>query len=313
MSSILPFAQALAAAGCELVRGELDTVQVNVGAWCNLQCRHCHLRAGPGRRQDVMGRRVMAEVAAFVARTGARTVDITGGAPELVPDIGFLLAEVAPVARRILWRTNLLALFQEERRHLLDLLCDHRVALVASFPSLNAAQADSQRGEGVWQRSLAMLRELNDRGYGVEGSGLDLFLACNPAGAFLPASQCALERRFRQELARRWGLSFTGLFVLANVPLGRFRDWLAASGNLAAYIGRLARAFNPATVPGLMCRTLVSVRWDGILFDCDFNLAAGLPLGGRLQHVRDTASLAPGGEIATGDHCYACTAGSGFT
>ena len=311
--SVPPFAQALAAAGRQLVRGKVDTVQVNVGAWCNLRCRHCHLGAGPHRRGEVMDRQTMREVAAFVARLGAHTVDITGGAPELVPDIAFLLQEVRPLARRMLWRTNLVALLQEERRDLLDLLWDQQVALVASFPSLNAAQADAQRGEGVWQRSLAMLQKLNALGYGVEGSARELFLVCNPAGAFLPADQCAAERRYRRELARRWGVSFTGLFVLANVPLGRFRDWLAASGNLSAYMERLAQAFNPATVPGLMCRTLVSVRWDGTLFDCDFNLAAGLPLGGCQRHVREFASLPPDLSISTGDHCYACTAGSGFT
>ncbi len=311
--SVRPFSQALAASGCTLERGVTHTLQVNVGAWCNLQCRHCHVDAGPHRRSEVMDRRTMAEVVALAERLAIETADITGGAPELVPDIEELVAGLAGVVRRVLWRTNLVSLLADDRRSLLTCLQRYRVGLVASFPSLNENQADAQRGKGVWQRSVAMLRTLNDIGYGIEGSGLELFLVSNPAGAFLPADQCAAERRYRRELARRWGISFTGLFTFANVPLGRFRDWLVESGNLDGYLQRLAGAFNPTTVAGLMCRTLVSVNRDGILYDCDFNLAAGLPLGGRPRHVRDIDALPEGTPIATGDHCYACTAGAGFT
>jgi radical SAM/Cys-rich protein len=256
----------------------------------------------------------MAAVVACARRFPFAAVDLTGGAPELVPGLPLLIEQLAPLTPKLLLRSNLTALDAAGADALLALCRAHRVTLVASFPATNAAQAEAQRGEGVFARSVAMLQRLNACGYGVPGSGLELHLVANPAGAFLPAAQKATEARFRRDAERRWGIVFNHLFTFANAPLGRFRRWLETSGNYATYMQKLAQSFNPCTVEGLMCRTLLSVDWDGTLYDCDFNLAAGLPLGGTRRHVAELAELpATGTPIATGEHCYACTAGSGFT
>ncbi len=307
-----PFPETLAFHGRELRRGETATLQVNLGLLCNQECRHCHLSAGPGR-PEVMGPETMDAVVAYASRVRFPVIDVTGGAPELVPGLEGLLERLAPLAGRLLLRSNLTAL-AERADELIPFLAAHRVSIVTSFPSTNRGQTDAQRGEGTWEACVAMLRRLNASGYGQEGTGLELDLVSNPAGAFLPPAQAQAEERFRRDLARRWGVSFSHLYTFANVPLGRFRAWLRHSGNLEGYLDRLARAFNPCTVDGLMCRSLVSVGWDGTLYDCDFNLARGLPLGGRRTSVSELAGVpAPGSAIATGDHCYACTAGSGFT
>jgi radical SAM/Cys-rich protein len=196
----------------------------------------------------------------------------------------------------------------------MELCTSASVVIVASFPSVNAGQTDSQRGKGIWESSISTLKRLNELGYGKEGTGLELNLVSNPAGAFLPVAQAQAEKRFKQELGLKHGIIFNNLFTFANVPAGRFRTWLKSSGNYSGYIEKLASRFNPGTVDCLMCRTLVSVDWNGYLYDCDFNLAAGLYLGGRKRHVSEMEGP-PEQEkpIVTGDHCYACTAGSGFT
>ncbi len=306
------FQKILAEHALELTRARTSTLQVNVGFLCNLACRHCHVEAGPGRT-EIMDRGTMEQVIAFAKRSGFKVIDITGGAPELVPDIGYLLEQAAGLADTVMLRTNLVALMEKGREELLGLCRDRRITLVASFPSTNEGQADAQRGRGVWQKSVAMLKELNKLGYGRTGTGLDLFLVANPAGAFLPVDQCAAEKKFKTDLARKWNIDFTGLYTFANMPLGRFRAWLEQSGNLEAYMARLKGGFNPATISGLMCRSLVSVSWDGILYDCDFNLAAGLPCGGSPVHVSEAGKPEPGVPIMTDTWCFACTAGSGFT
>lgn len=307
------FSDTLARHGLSLQRGRTQTLQVNVGLLCNQSCRHCHLEAGPGRT-EAMDLPTMREVVAFAARGGFEAVDITGGAPELVPGIEFLVAALAPLAPRCLFRCNLTALADRDGPALIDLWRSRRVTVVASLPAINEAQTDAQRGRGVWEKSLKALRLLNEAGYGRPDTGLELDLVSNPAGAFVPPSQREAEARFRRELERRWGIAFTSLFTFANVPLGRFRAWLEQSGNLEPYLRTLAERFNPCAVEGLMCRSLVSVGWDGCLYDCDFHLAAGLPLGGRRSHVSEwEAPPAAGMSIPTADHCYACTAGAGFT
>ena len=308
-----PFAAALARHDRTLVRAETRVLQVNVGLVCNQACRHCHLEAGPDRTDQVMDRATMDAVIAYAARCGFAAVDVTGGAPELVPEIEHLLEGLRPLAPRLLFRSNLTAL-ADRGDGLAHRLRDLGAVIVTSLPSVSPSQTDALRGRGVADRSVAMLRRLNELGYGRGDTGLELDLVSNPAGAFLPPDQCAAEKRFRTTLSRRWGIAFNHLYTFANVPLGRFRRWLASSGNLDGYLDRLAHAFNPATVDGLMCRSQVTVRWDGALYDCDFNLARDLPLGGRRIHVDDLPGPPPPGlAVATGDHCYACTAGSGFT
>ena len=308
-----PFNQALKRHGLQLQRAHTHTLQVNVGLLCDLACRHCHLEAGPGR-PEVMRRETMDEVIAFASRCRFQLIDITGGAPELVPHFGYLIEQLAPLTPKLILRSNLTALAAQERSNLLEICRAHRVAIVASFPSTHAGQTDAQRGKGVGERSVAMLRKLNALGWGLAGSSLELNLVANPTGAFLPAAQGETEARFKRDAERKWGIVFNRLFTFANAPLGRFRTWLETSGNYEGYMLKLSKSFNPCTVEGLMCRNLVSISWDGILHNCDFNIAAGLPFGGSPVHVSAlNARPEAGTAIATGDHCYACTAGSGFT
>lgn len=310
--TVEPFSACLQNHGLFLTRQVATTLQINVGLTCNLACRHCHHAAGPGRL-EAMDRQTMEEVAAYAGTVPFEVIDVTGGAPELVPGIEDFLATLAAASNKLMFRSNLVALSERGEtfvRHLASL----GVAVFASLPSTNAGQADAQRGSGVFENSIAMLRRLNESGYGVAGSGLELNLVANPSGAFLPTGQQVAERRFRQELERRYGVVFSNLFTFANVPLGRFRDWLESSGNLAGYLERLASNFNPCTVAGLMCRSQVTIDWRGYLYDCDFNIAAGRPLGGAPLHVSELTGPPPEDiDVPTADYCYACTAGAGFT
>lgn len=308
------FSRALADNGVRLARGRTTALQVNVGLLCNQECRHCHLEAGPARG-EVMDGGTITEVVAYARRGGFDVVDITGGAPEMNPGLPRLIEELSAFAPRIILRSNLTAMSGGSGGGLMELLREKRVVLFASLPSLNGPQVEAQRGEGVFARSIRALRALNSLGYGVEGTELEINLASNPSGAFLPSSsQGELEERFKAELAGKWGVTFNRLYGFANVPLGRFRNWLESTGNLERYESRLADSFNPMAVEGLMCRTQVSVAWDGFLYDCDFHIAASIPLGGKKTHVSAMPGPpAPGSPIATSGHCHACAAGAGFT
>jgi radical SAM/Cys-rich protein len=262
----------------------------------------------------MMDGKTVDEVIAFAQRGHFQLIDITGGAPELNPNLVTMIERLSPLAPRIMLRTNLTALTDGKRDSLMDVCKKHRIVILASFPSLNTTQAEAQRGKGVFEKSIATLKKLNAIGYGHDGSGLELDLVSNPTGAFLPASQPQQEKRFRRDLERKWGITFNHAYTFANVPLGRFRQWLRHSGNLEKYLQILASRFNPCAIEGLMCRALISVSWDGYLYDCDFNLAKGLYMGGRKTHISEMAGPPiPGTPIAVSDHCYACTAGSGFT
>jgi len=312
-AGVEPFVDVLERNGLSLVRDRARTLQVNTGVLCNLRCRHCHLEAGPGRK-EYMSRETMEAVVSFAGRFSFPVIDITGGAPEMVPDLPYLIESLSALTPRLMLRTNLTALAGPEKHALLDLCAARKVVLIASFPSTDLSVTDSQRGEGVAEAGIAMLRKLNALGYGVEGSDLTLDIVSSPAGAILPAPQSEVEKKFRQELQGRWGVTFNTLYTFANVPLGRFREGLLDSGNYDGYVRTLAEGFNPCTVAGLMCRTLLSVSWDGTLYDCDFNLAAGWPLSGKKIHVSEVREIpAPGTPIAVGDYCYACTVGYGFT
>ena len=311
--TVAPFTNTLKLKGVELVRAVTHTLQVNVGLLCNQACRHCHLEAGP-ECPEIMSADTMNQVIDFARRGAFRTVDITGGAPELNPHLKDLILGLSSFAPRIILRSNLTALAGGEQNSLLEFCKEHRVIFIASLPSLNEAQTEAQRGKGVFGRSIDSLRKFNAVDYGQAGSGLEIHLASNPTGAFLPVSQAQAEGKFRQDLQKKYGVVFNDLYTLANVPLGRFRRWLLASGNFEGYMKRLSDRFNPCVVDSLMCRSLVSVSWDGFLYDCDFNLADGLFLGGRKVHVSEAnGPPVPGSPIAVSDHCYACTAGSGFT
>jgi radical SAM/Cys-rich protein len=309
----MTFQETLLYHGLELTKSDITWLQVNVGLTCDIACKHCHHEANPARTES-MGAQTVEDVIACAGRFNFETIDITGGAPELLPHLPRLVSGLAPLTPKLIVRTNLVALARPDSALLLELYRNHRVTIVASLPSVSSSQTDTMRGPGVGEKSIEMLQLLNSIGYGIEGSGLVLDLGVNPTGAFLPVPQGQAEERFRKELHRKYGIGFNKLFTFANVPLGRFRTWLENSGNLDAYLLKLRERFNPGTISGLMCSSLISVNWDGYLFDCDFNIAAQLPAGGNRRNIATLIELPPKGTpIAIGDHCFACTAGSGFT
>ncbi len=293
-------------------RAKTTTLQINVGFICNLTCKHCHLNAGPGRN-EVMDRKTMDEVISFAQRNNFEIADITGGAPEMVPDLVYLIENLSPLVSKMILRSNLVLLLDKNNSSILQSVRENKVSIVASFPSVNKNQTNNQRGGGVWQKCIENLKHLNSMGYGIPGSPLELILVSNPTGAFMPADQCKAEEKFKKDLARKWGIQFTNLFTFANVPLGRFRAWLEKSNNYTTYMEKLSGNFNASTVNNLMCRSLISVAWNGTLHDCDFNLAAGLPFNTKTTHISEINTVPEEIGIATDDHCFACTAGSGFT
>lgn len=311
-ASLEPFADAIRRRGLALTRGQTSTLQVNIGSICNLSCRHCHISAGPDRT-EIMTAQVVDDVIAYAERGGFSVVDITGGAPEMNPNLERLITGIRPFAKKLIIRSNL-TLFTGGRERLLEFFAANRVVITTSLPSINQGQTDAQRGDGVFDTVIKNLKRLNEIGYGVEGSGLELNIVMSPSGAYLPQPQAQTERRFKESLSRQWGITFNNLHAFANVPIGRFGQWLDTSDNRAGYVKKLADLFNSCAVEGVMCRTLVSVSWDGYLYDCDFNLADGLYMGGRKIHVSEMESAPqPGSPIAVGDHCYTCLAGAGFT
>jgi len=307
------FARAVASAGHAPLRTRgVEVLQVNVGKRCNQACHHCHVDAGPDRT-EVMPDAVVDACLAFLERSGIATLDITGGAPELHPRFKDLVVCARAAGRHVMDRCNLTITQLPNYADLPEFLARHQVEVVASLPSFAARQTDAQRGEGVFEQSIAALRRFNQLGYGVEGSGLILNLVTNPVGAFLPAGQAALERDWKRELARRFGISFNRLYTITNMPISRFLEFLEASGNLQAYMEKLVGAFNPATVDGLMCRSTLSVGWDGRLYDCDFNQMIDLGVeSGAPQTIFDASVQGlTGRRIAVGRHCFGCTAGAG--
>lgn len=307
------FQSALQEHGLILERKKATTLQINLGYECNQSCLHCHLDAGPGRKER-MTRSTMEAVISYAEKSEFKAIDITGGAPELNPLLPEMIARLAHLSPRTILRSNISVLNDVDRDNIIDLLQQYKVVVVASFPSLNKSQSESQRGRDTFHSVLEGIKKLNMVGYGREGTGLELNLVSNPTGAFLSPSQSQQENRFHQELKRKWGIVFNNLFNFANVPLGRFKQWLIKSGNYERYIDQLISNFNPSSVDGLMCRTLLSISWDGFLFDCDFNQAAGLYMGGNKTHISQLSEI-PEIEtaISSGEHCYTCTAGTGFT
>ena len=307
------FARAAAAAGHAPLRTlGVEVLQVNVGKRCNQACHHCHVDAGPDR-SEVMPDDVVDACLAFLERSDVATLDITGGAPELHPRFRDLVTRARAAGRHVMDRCNLTITQLPNYAYLPQFLADHSVEVVASLPSFAARQTDAQRGEGVFEQSIAALRRFNELGYGIEGSGLVLNLVTNPVGAFLPAGQAALERDWKRELSRRFGVSFNRLYTITNMPISRYLEFLVASGNLQAYMEKLVGAFNPSTVEGLMCRTTLSVGWDGRLYDCDFNQMIELAVAPDAPQTIFEATVGglTGRRIAVGRHCFGCTAGAG--
>lgn len=308
-----PFAKAMADSGMWPLHADgLKVLQVNVGKVCNQTCRHCHVDAGPDR-QEVMSRDTMQMCLEAISRASIPTLDITGGAPELNPNFRWLVEEGRTRGCHVIDRCNLTILLVPRFEDLPEFLARNRVEVIASLPCYLPQNTDRQRGEGIFEKSIEALRRLNAVGYGLPNSGLTLTLVYNPVGPSLPPAQPTLEADYHRELATRHGVVFTRLFTITNMPISRFLDDLIESGKYEAYMQKLIDSYNPQAAAGVMCRTTLSVGWDGRLYDCDFNQMLGLDVArGAPRHIRDfdPATFADRA-IVTGQHCYGCTAGSG--
>jgi radical SAM/Cys-rich protein len=310
------FAERLAAEGVNLRRGHPEILQVNVGKVCNLTCVHCHVNAGPKRR-EIIARQTIDRIVNWLAKSDIPTVDLTGGAPEMIPDFRYFVEHVDGLRppRKIIDRCNLTILLEPGYEDLAQFLATKKVEIVASMPCYSAENVNAQRGEGVFEASIAALQLLNSLGYGTDPH-LPLHLVYNPVGAFLPPSQDELEVDYKRELEKQFGIMFNKLYALSNLPVGRFASYLRRSGRLEEYMQLLIHAFNPATISGLMCRNTISVGWRGEVYDCDFNQQLGMQWSSNGGSKRlflwdiDPDSL-EGRDIMTGDHCFGCTAGAG--
>ena len=306
------FDRMIARHGMPALRSEnIEILQVNLGLKCNQQCRHCHLEASP-KRSEKMGWKVMEWVLEAVEWSRPSFVDLTGGAPELNPDFRRFVEALRRKERPVQVRTNLTVLMEPGMEDLPGFFRDQGVHLVASLPCYLEENVNAQRGHGVHGKSVAAIRRLNALGYGLEPA-LPLNLVYNPGGPFLPPPQMSLEDDYRRELDDRFGIAFTRLLTITNMALGRFRKGMAGQNQEEPYRRLLQESFNPETLPGLMCRRQIEIAWDGTLYDCDFNLAIGLPVNhGAPDHIRhfDLQELGKR-RIVTGEHCFACTAGGG--
>lgn len=306
------FAATLAAHGCpELRPAQLEIFQINLGKLCNMSCRHCHVDAGPDRHDAVMDRATVDACLAALDRTKVHTVDLTGGAPEMNPHFTYLVDELTRRGVHVLDRCNLTILLAPGFTHLPEWLAARGVEIVCSLPHYRLRNTDAQRGDGTFEKSITALKRLNEVGYGQGDPRLKLTLVSNPAGAFLAGDQCSMEREWRRELERLYGIGFDALITLNNMPISRYLEWLQESGNLQEYAQLLLESFNPATIDGLMCRNTISVGWDGHIYDCDFNQMLEIGAAGT-RHIADFDPAAfAARRIRTARHCYGCTAGAG--
>jgi radical SAM/Cys-rich protein len=310
------FVEKLGAHSLSLRRARPEILQVNVGKLCNLTCMHCHVNAGP-KRKEIMTCETIDRIIDWLAKTDIPTLDLTGGAPEMIPDFRYFIDRVKRLQppRHIIDRCNLTILLEPGYGGLGEFLATNRVEIIASMPCYSAENVNAQRGEGVFEASIAALQLLNSLGYGVDPE-LPLHLVYNPVGAFLPPSQDELEIDYKRELKKHFGIVFNNLYVLTNLPIGRFASYLRRNNKLDDYMRLLIDAFNPATISGLMCRNTISVGWRGDVYDCDFNQQLGMQWldNGNGQPLFlwdiDPNSLEDR-QIMTGNHCFGCTAGAG--
>lgn len=290
----------------------IDTLQINLGYLCNQTCKHCHVDAGP-HRKEIMTKNTLLRCLELIELGNIKTVDLTGGAPEMNPDFKWFVEEVKNRGGHIMVRSNLTILTVNAKyRAYIDFFKQMQVEVVSSLPYYTSTITDRQRGNGVFDRSIEALRELNEAGYGQKDPNLILNLVYNPNGAFLPNSQEQMEKMFKQQLWDKFGIHFNRLFCITNMPISRYLSFLVDSGNYEAYMNKLVSSFNPATVEGLMCKDLISVSWDGYLYDCDFNQMLNIPIKATPTHINDVnLSEIVNREIVTNKHCFGCTAGSG--
>lgn len=311
---LVPFQQKLEQIGLyPLPAIALEIFQVNVGKMCNQVCKHCHVDAGPDRK-EIMTRETMQQCLDILANnTSFTTVDLTGGAPEMNPDFRWFVDEIKKLGKHVIVRCNLTIILANKKYHdLPEYFKNHGVEVVSSLPSYTQDRTDRQRGDGVFQDSIKALQMLNAVGYGIEDSGLILNLVYNPAGAFLPPSQEALQKEYKTELMKLFGIQFNQLFAITNMPISRYLDYLLQSGNYEKYMEKLTAAFNPTAAKSVMCRNTLSIGWDGFIYDCDFNQMLDLKVDCNSKHIADfNAENLNQRSIVINQHCYGCTAGAG--
>ena len=294
-------------------RNRLETLQVNLGYLCNQSCLHCHVNAGPTRKEN-MQKETIEEVIRFLADNNIKKLDLTGGAPELNPHFRYLVKTATDMGVHVIDRCNLTVLHEQGQEDTADFLAQHKVEVVASLPCYLEENVDGQRGDGVFQTSVAAIKLLNRSGYGLDGSGLELNLMYNPVGAHLPPAQNQLEKDYKKELNNRYGITFNNLYTLTNMPIKRFGSTLISKGEFDSYMSLLKEAYQSANIETVMCRSLISVDWQGYVYDCDFNQMLDLPMtdAGTKVHLRElSAGRLSKKDIIVADHCYGCTAGQG--
>jgi radical SAM/Cys-rich protein len=294
---------------------QLDIMQINMGKMCNQVCKHCHVDAGPDRK-EIMTKETLQDCLNVIKTTSIRTIDLTGGAPEMNPNFRWFIEAIRAInpTVEIIVRCNLTIILANPKYHdLPEFFKKHQLTVVSSLPYFTAMKTDAQRGDGVFAKSIKALEMLNEVGYGVDGSGLILNLVYNPSGAFLPAAQDALEVEFKKKLQTLYNISFNHLFTITNIPISRFLEYLVRSENYESYMTKLIEAYNPSAAANVMCRTTVSIGWDGYLFDCDFNQMLDLKVNAPgSRHIKDwDSSKLLNREIIVNQHCFGCTAGAG--
>lgn len=293
---------------------QIEILQINVGKMCNQTCKHCHVDAGPDRK-EIMTRETMEQCLDVIRNTSINTIDLTGGAPEMNPHFRWFVEEIRAInsEAKIIVRCNLTIIVANPSYHdLPEFFKKHRIEVTSSLPYFTATKTDSQRGEGVFEKSIRALKMLNEVGYGKEGTGLILNLVYNPSGAFLPGTQQSLETEFKKRLKEPYGITFNQLFAITNLPISRFLDYLLTSGNYEGYMEKLINSFNPEAAKGVMCRNTISVGWDGYLYDCDFNQMLDLKVDANSRHISDwNSNELIHREIVVNQHCFGCTAGAG--
>lgn len=296
----------------DLCANEIEVFQVNLGKMCNQVCKHCHVDAGPDRK-EIMAKETMKLCIDVLSKSLIPTVDLTGGAPEMNPDFKWFVDEIKKLNKHVTVRSNLTILVANGFEDYAEFMARHNLEIISSLPYYKASSTDRQRGEGVFDKSISAIKILNSLGYGKENSGLIFNLVYNPIGAFLPPSQQGLEKDYRRELFNKYGVVFNNLYTITNMPISRFLDYLIVSQNYESYMQKLVNSFNPVAASNVMCKYTLSVGWDGYLYDCDFNQMLEMKVDhGAPKHIKNfNTELLVGRKIVTGQHCYGCTAGAG--
>lgn len=308
------FNKKIKSSGVDFIKvSALEIFQINIGKLCNQTCSHCHVDAGPDRKEENMSFETLERCLYLIKTYNFKKVDITGGAPEMNAHFKWFVEECTKVGAEVMVRCNLTIIMANKKYHdLPEFFRANNVHVISSLPSFSAMRTDAQRGDGVFEDSIAALQKLNAVGYGVEGSGLIIDLVYNPSGAYLPGDQQSMEAEFKRQLKRKFDIVFNSLFAITNLPVSRFLDYLLESNKYLDYMHELVNAFNPSTLDGLMCKNTISVSWEGFMYDCDFNQQLDLKFIGKAKHINDfDFEELLNRKIIINNHCYGCTAGAG--